>query len=161
MARFIKSIILIVAIAALGLQIYEYGKGFYDDYMDEYEGTESFQGEDVIVEIPEKSSVKEIAKILKDAGLIDYTSAFTRRLQKSEYRGKLKAGTYTLNTGMNTLEMMAELSPVIDVDTPIDTLIIPEGFTVEMIAQRCANKGICTVDEFLSAVNSVTTTDFK
>lgn len=157
----IKGIILTIAVVLLCMQVYDYGKSFYNEYMYEYKGTESFEGEDVIVEIPQGASVKEIASILKKAGLIKYENAFTRRLQDSEYRGRLQSGTYTLNTGMNTLEMMAIMSPVADVNEPIDKLVVPEGFTIEMIAERCEEQGICTKQEFLNAVNSVTTSDFK
>lgn len=160
MVRFIKGIILTVAVVLLCVQVYDYGKGFYDEYMDEYKGMESTQGVDVVVEIPQGASAEEIASILKDAGLIKYESAFTRRLQDSEYRGRLQSGTYTLNTGMTTLEMMAVMSPVADATTPIDKLVVPEGYTVEMIAAKCEEQGICTAQEFLNAAQSVTTTDF-
>lgn len=160
MAKFIKMIILAVASVSLCMIIFDYGKGIYNEYMEEYQGTESYQGEDVVVEIPPKASVKKIASILKENGLIEYESAFVRRVQNSDYRGKLKSGTYTLNTGMSTLDMIVALSPVVDVNQPIDTLVIPEGFTVEQIAARCEKQGICTANEFLNAVNSVTTADF-
>jgi UPF0755 protein len=145
----------------LGSVVFQYYKGFYDEYMEEYEGTYSYDGEDVVVEIPEASSVTEIASILKKAGLIKYEKAFVKRAQNSEYRGKLQSGTFTLNTGMNTLQMIETLSPVIEADTPIDKLVVPEGFTIEQIAARCEKQGICTEQEFLNAVNSVTTSQFS
>lgn len=161
MIKFIKTLILTAASLALCMILYDYCRDFYDDYMDDYKGTYSYEGEDVQVVIPEGASADEIADILKDAGLIKYKSAFKRRLQESdEYRGKLHSGTYTLNTGMNTLEMMEVLSPAIEVDEPIDYLVVPEGFTIEQIAERCEEQGICTEQEFLNAINSVTTADF-
>lgn len=160
MIRIIKGVILAVAVLVLCVQVFDYGKSYYDEYMEEYAGTESTAGEDVEVVIPSGASAAEIAEILKDKGLIKYKSAFTRRLQDSEYRGKLQSGTYTLNTGMNTLEMMEILSPVADETTPIDKLVIPEGYTIEMIAERCEEQDICTAQEFLNAVQSVTTSDF-
>ena len=159
-AKIVKSIILVVACVALCNIVFDYFKGYYDDYMREYKGEYSFEGEDVVVVIPEGASATEIASILKDAGLIKYERAFIKRLQGSEYSGKLKSGTYTLNTGMNTLDMMAALSPVVEYELPIDTLVIPEGFTIEMIAARCEDQGICTETEFLNAVKSVTTAEF-
>ena len=158
--RFIKVIILAVAVVALSLIVKDYIKGYFDDYKYELEGFDSFEGEDVVVTIPEGASAKEIAKILKDKGLIQYPNAFVKRLQDSEYRGKLKSGTYTLNTGMNTLEMMAAMCPEYEEILPIDYLVIPEGFTIEMIAARCEEQGICSADEFLREVNSVTSSDF-
>ena len=62
--RIVKGIILVVAIVALVNLTYKHIRTYYDDYMDEYKGTESTQGEDVTVEIPEGASVKEIAQIL-------------------------------------------------------------------------------------------------
>lgn len=160
MVKLFKFIILVTAIAVLGLIFFDYGKGIYDDYQREYTGNYHTEGKDVQIEIPKGASAKKIASILKDAGLIKYERAFTKRLQDSEYRGKLKAGTYVLNTGMNTLEMMAALSPVEDVKQPIDTLVVPEGFTIEQIAKRCEKQGICSEQEFLNAVNSVTSEMF-
>lgn len=156
----IKLIILAVASVSLCMVIFDYGKGYYDDYMREYKGTYSFEGEDVEVTIPEGASAKQIASILKDEGLIKYEGAFVKRLQDSEYSGRLKSGTFTLNTGMNTLQMMEAMCPEVEYELPIATLVIPEGFTVEMIAARCEEQGICSESEFLNAVQSVTTSDF-
>lgn len=160
MIRIIKGIILAVATVFLCMIIYEQFTTYYDAYMEEYQGTYSYVGEDVTVVIPEKASVKKIASILKEAGLIEYERAFVNRLKDSEYRGRLKHGTFVLNTGMNTLEMMEVLSPVDEVNKPIDTLVIPEGFTIEQIADRCEKQDICTASEFINAVNSITTADF-
>ena len=82
--RIVKGVILVVAILALGNLTYKQVHSYYDDYMEEYKGTESTQGEDVTVTIPEGASVKEVAQILKDNGLINYPRAFTKRLQDSE-----------------------------------------------------------------------------
>lgn len=137
-----------------------YIKDYRDAYQEEYTCTETKPGQDVVVEIPKNASAKEIASILKKNGLIRFEGAFVKRLQNSEYRGKLQSGTFTLNTGMNTLEMMEVMSPKIEADTPIDQLVVPEGFTVDQIAARCEKQGICTKQEFLNAVRSVTATDF-
>ena len=158
MIKFIKGIILIVATFALFSIIYDYGKGYYDIYQDELKGTTTTVGEDVVVEIPEGAAAKKIASILKDKGLIQFEHAFVKRLQGTDYR--IQSGTYTLNTGMSTLDMIITMSPVIEADEKIDTLVIPEGFTIEQIAARCEKQGICSAQDFLNAVNSVTTEDF-
>ena len=159
--RFIKGIILIIAIIALSLIVKDYIKGFYDDYKYEREGTDTFPGDDIVVVVPEGASAEEIANILKKKGLIDYPKAFVKRLQESEYRGRLRSGTYTLNTGMNTLDMIATMCPEYEEILPIDQLVIPEGFTIEMIAARCEEQGICTSEEFLREVSSVTSDEFE
>lgn len=159
--RIIKGIILIVASVALCLIVKDYIKGYYDAYKYELEGFDTVDGEDVVVTIPEGASAEETANILKEKGLIQYPKAFVKRLQDSDYRGRLKSGTYTLNTGMNTLDMMAVMCPEYEEILPIDQLVVPEGFTIEMIAARCEEQGICSSEEFLREVSSVTSDEFE
>jgi UPF0755 protein len=155
-----KWLIGIVAAVWLIAIVGGYAKDYYAAYQEEYTSTETQDGVDVVVEIPKNASAKEIASILKKNGLIRFEQAFVNRLQNSEYRGKLQSGTYTLNTGMNTLDMMKVMAPVVSADEPIDKLVVPEGFTIDQIAARCEEQGICTEQEFINAVKSVTTNDF-
>ena len=157
--RILKAVTLCFAVFFLFTHVYDYGKAKYDDYKEELEGTDTRPGTDVEITILEDEAAKTTAKKLKDAGLIKYTSAFVKRLQESGMR--LQPGTYTLNTGMNTLQMIEIMSPVNEVAEPIAKLTIPEGFTIEQIAARCEDEDICTADEFLNAVNSITTDDFE
>lgn len=138
-----------------------YIKDFINDFKYEYTNMATTKGKDVVVEIPEGSTEKEIAKILKKKGLIKYELAFTRRLSNSEYSGKLHGGTYTFNTGMNTLDMMKLMAEEKPVEGPIDKLVVPEGFTVDQIAERCEEQNICTKSQFIKALKSVTSSDFK
>ncbi|MGN0436319.1 MAG: endolytic transglycosylase MltG [Wujia sp.] len=157
--KLVKVGLLFLAVFSLGAIVYDYAKGFYDEYMEEYKGTESYEGEDVVVEIPQGASVKKVASILKENGLIKYEAAFIKRYQ-NEFKGKINDGTYTLNTGMTTLQMMEAMRVDDTVPEKIDVLVIPEGFTIDLIAARCENQGICTAEEFINAVESVTTSDF-
>lgn len=141
------SVVLVVILASL---IYGYSQ--YKIYQEEYQGTESTQGEDVVVVIPEGATTKKIAQILKDNGLIQYPGAFVKRVKESEYRGVLQPGEFTLNTGMSTWEMIEILGYVAPTRTVMTTLTIPEGFSVEQIAARVEAQGLFTEDEFLEAV---------
>lgn len=147
----IISVILIIILASL---IYGYSQ--YKIYQDEYQGTESTQGEDVVVVIPEGATTKQIAQILKENGLIQYPSAFVKRVKESEYRGVLQPGEFTLNTGMNTWEMIEILGYVAPTRTVMATLTIPEGFSIEQIAARVDEQGLFTEEEFLDAVQENT-----
>lgn len=149
--RRIQMLVILAAVVILIGVIVGYGTSIYRGYMKDYAGTESTSGEDVIVEIPEGSSVKKIAAILHEQGLIQYERAFVNRVKESDYRGKLRYGTYTLNTGMNTMEMIEILGTV---ETVSQTLTIPEGFSIEQIAARVAEQNICSEEEFLNAVNA-------
>lgn len=157
--KLIKAIILATASFALIIIVFKYAKGFYDEYMDELKGTESYVGVDVVVTIPEGASVKKIAKILKDAGLIEYESAFIKR-KENEFEGSLSSGTFTLNTGMTTLEMMEAMAPDDSEPVAVAYLTVPEGFSIDQIAQKCEDNDVCSSQDFINAVNSVTKSEF-
>lgn len=130
-------------------------KSMYTGFMEEYEGTTStYGGEDVEVTIPKSTTIKEAAQILKDAGLIEYKLAFQLRITGSQYKNSLQPGTYTLNTGMSTMDMIKTLCYVESTREVLYTLTVPEGFTVEQIADRCQELGFCSADDFLSACKS-------
>ncbi len=156
--KFLKGIILIVAVLTLSLHTYDYARGIYNEYLEELEGTASTEGRDVEVTVEKGDSATKIAKMLKKKGLIKFPMAFTNRYKETDFR--IQPGTYILNTGMSTLQMIETMSPVAEVIEPIMKLTIPEGFTVEMIAKRCEANDICTAQEFLNAVESVTATNF-
>ena len=159
--KFVKCMIGICALVALGMIAMTRYKEYKAAYDAELTNTETTSGTDVKVVIPENASVKQIAHILYKKGLIKYEGAFVDRLQESEYRGLLKHGTYTLNTGMNTLDMMAVMSAEDETGGVLQKLVVPEGFTIDQIAARCEEQDICTADEFINACRSVTKAKFQ
>ena len=158
--KIVKIMIALCAMLALGMIVMTRIKEYRAEYEAEMTNTETKKGVDVKVVIPENASVKQIAHILYKNGLIKFEGAFVDRLQDSEYRGMLKHGTYTLNTGMNTLDMMAIMSAEDETGGVLQKLVVPEGFTIDQIAARCEKQDICTADEFINACKSVTKTKF-
>lgn len=147
-------IIIALAVCLVLFGVYKV-KETYTGFMQEYEGTYSAGGgEKIEVTIPEDTSVKEAASILKDAGLIKYKLAFQLRMTGSQYSHSLQPGTYTLTTGMSTLDMIKTLCYVESTREVKYTLTVPEGFTVEQIADRCEELGFCSAKEFLEACKS-------
>ena len=159
--KFIKFVIGICAALALGMIVMTRIKEYRAAYDAELTNTSTTQGTDVKVVIPENASVKQIAHILYRNGLIKYEGAFVDRLQDSEYRGKLRHGTYTLNTGMNTLDMMAVMSKEDETGGVLQKLVVPEGFTIDQIAERCEEQDICSASDFINACKSVTKMKFR
>lgn len=152
-----KGVKLIIALVAVLLLISVLGgtiKSTYSGFMKEYKGTEHVAGTDVQVEIPKGASSAKVASILHKAGLIKYEYAFVLRIRGTEYKDKLQPGTFTLNTGMSTLEMIEQLCYVEPTPEPIAKLTIPEGYTIEMIAAKCEEEGIFSAQEFLDEVAS-------
>lgn len=67
---------------------------------------EEGKGRDITVEIVAGKSAQEIGELLESKGLIRDANLFYVQNLLSEYKDKLQAGVYTLNTSMTAKEMM-------------------------------------------------------
>ncbi len=123
-----------------------------------YTCSTSKAGEEVLFVIEQGTPVKTIAKNLKEAGLIKYTGTFVRKVKNSEYAEQIKYGTFTLNTGMCMADIIKTLAEGGSDNT--FTLTIPEGYSVQQIAARLEENGICTSGEFFAALNDDYDYDF-
>ena len=96
---------IIFAVIFVGKSAYDFGYAIFNEVpMAEGEGT------DITVVIKDGSSVYQIGKILKKKGLIEDAKVFVVQEKLSNYKDKLQAGTYILNTNMTAEEMMAILA---------------------------------------------------
>lgn len=114
----------------------------------EYTRTTS-SDKNVTVQIPKGASEKKIAQVLKDNGVIDYSTTFRLKMNNSPHRGKLNYGKYTLKKDMCLDDIIETLAKPSELAKGIK-MTIPEGFSAEMIARRCEALGICTADDFLN-----------
>lgn len=113
------------------------------------------RGPDVTVTIPAGSSTSRIGKILASAGVIHEGTLFALYV-RLHGDGPLYPGKYTLakNSPYQAAISALEAGPKV----VTDTLVIPEGFTVEQIAARIAAlPGLhLSAQKFLAAANSGT-----
>lgn len=88
----------------------------------------------VEVTVPEGAGTARIAEVLAEAGVIDNPSMFRLRARLDGIDGTLRPGTYDLVTGMAYRDVVDRLLA----GPPIEytTVTIPEGFTIEQMAQR-------------------------
>lgn len=110
---------------------------------------------EVTVTIPQGASTKEIAGILEEKQLISNALLFRIQSKLDQSDGAYQYGTFTLNTGMDEDEIRRILQTQGEKERGI-RFTIPEGYTVDQIAQRLEEEGIVKTDEFLNAVNNVT-----
>ncbi|MCI1665569.1 MAG: endolytic transglycosylase MltG [Atopobiaceae bacterium] len=89
-------------------------------------------GQMVDVVIPEGSGASDIAKILKDDGIITDTEAFYKEVTNQKADSSLKSGTYSLMTGATPSEVVRQL--VSGPNSTASRLTIAEGLTVEKTA---------------------------
>lgn len=104
----LKLLILVLVVAALvsvGKKAYSFGyRVFAEDTVSDPPGKK------VAVTIEDDISVTELSELLKSKRLIKDEKVFWVQYQLSEYKGKLKGGSYILNNSWTSEEMLAELS---------------------------------------------------
>ena len=111
------------------------------------------------VTIEEGSSSRTIADVLKKEGVIRSEAVFLIQLRMSDYAGKLQYGTYEIkeNTDLNDLFRMLATQGAKEGTVNVT---IPEGYSVEQIADTLEEKGLFSKEEFLKAVNTIDGYDF-
>ena len=119
----------------------------------DYEG--AGEGE-VVVEIPDGSSGKDIAQILADAGVVKTAGAFANAYAKNANSGNIQPGTYTLRSGMSADNAVAML---LDPASKSDhTMNISEGATKAQVKERLKSVGHYTdaqVEEAFGATDAI------
>lgn len=108
--------------------------------------------EKVEIEIPIGSSSTQIAEILEENGIIKDARIF-RFYIKFKNELNFQAGQYTLSPKLTMKETVAELQTGTFIEEPIDRVTIPEGKTLEEIAQIFSNKFEFDLDEFIELAN--------
>ncbi len=110
---------------------------------------------DVVVDvtIPDGASTETIAKILKENGLIDQPFIFRLYAKVTNADGTLKPGTFSLTPNMGyqvLIETMSTGKP-----REVVSVVIPEGFTLNKIADRLEENNVCSRTDFFTAANNM------
>jgi UPF0755 protein len=117
------------------------------------ESEESTEVVDVNLTIPEGSSTEAIANILLENGLISNSLKFRIVSKLSGYDDEYQYGEYALNTGMSDDDIMTILRTE-GAKRETVSFTIPEGYTIEQIANKLSDEGLCTVEAFMEAAES-------
>ena len=99
----------------------------------------STEGAPKIVRIPEGTSVEGIIQILRDESLIRDVQAFKLMLRIEGLSGQLKAGAYEISGSMGGEEIARHIASG---KVAMRRLTIPEGLTLEQIAERMAEAAL-------------------
>lgn len=109
---------------------------------------------EVKVEIPMGSSTSDIATILEDEGIIKDARVF-RFYIKFKNESDFQAGNYTFSPSMKLDEIIESLKNGKVLKEPKYTITIPEGKTVNQMAEIYSKKLSFSKEEFLNKVNNV------
>lgn len=104
------------------------------------------KNEELLIQIPPGSSTKQIAEVLYEHGLIKKDFIFILYARITGYDTQFQAGTYLLQDSMSLPEIVEKLSRG---EVQVVSVTIPEGYTVEQIAEVLSAKGLVEKNEFL------------
>ncbi len=141
----LKRVLYIVSILLLSILI----AGFATSYLMDAVGINK-SDDPIDVEIPQGSSTQQIADILVEKGAIDNALYFRIYSRLTKADGKYQLGTFTLSADMGytgIVNVLQTATPRANV-----TVTIPEGYTVEQIAELLEDNGVCKEEEFFDAV---------
>lgn len=144
--------LLVLILVASAVVSYPIGKEYFQE--------KSVAGKDIEITIEKGSTSRDVSAILKKKGIIRYEAAFLLKLYFSDYKGKLRYGTFDLNNGMSLGKVIKELAT--QDGQKENKFTIPEGYTIEMTASKLEKEGIMSAQEFLTAVtNAAVTSKYK
>lgn len=109
----------------------------------------------VKIEVPLGSGVTTIANILQENGLVQNAKVF-KYYAKFKNESQFQAGEYELTKSMTLDELIESLKTGTVYREPVFTVTYNEGWTLEQIAARVAEKTPHTAEEFLAKVNDPT-----
>ncbi|MBQ6663916.1 MAG: endolytic transglycosylase MltG [Firmicutes bacterium] len=132
----------ILLIASVGIRI---GLGYLTN-IDVAVSTAPEDNHTKMVEIPEGSSTQDIATILEEEGIIDSAFKFRVFSRLNDYDGRFMAGSYPLAPTMDLTEICDMLCTGLTSQT---SFTIPEGYTIDQIADTLAKEGLVDRDEFI------------
>ena len=112
-------------------------------------GTEG--GPEVTFEVEQGQAVRAIAANLKEQGLIKSEIAFILKVREMGVSSKLRYGTFILNEGAGIETLINQLISG-GAQKESKTFTIPEGYSIEKMAVKLEEDGICTAADFLAAV---------
>jgi UPF0755 protein len=122
-------------------------------YIDRQLQPPASDGRTVIFDIPKGSTTDTISRILKTNGLIKNASVFRWWVYARGDYGKLQAGTYEMKQGMTVDEILEMLTKGNTKDNTV-RFTIPEGFTLEQIADLLAAKGLVDKQTFIHVADT-------
>lgn len=108
---------------------------------------EEAPGQDVLIQIKEGMSAKEIGDIMEEKGLIRDSELFQIQLKLSAYSKKMLPGVYTLNTSMTPKEMIVSIAQEVEAKEKADSTESTEEAPVMPSTEEGEAEGTAPVEE--------------
>lgn len=115
----------------------------------------SKESREIEVTIPEGYGLSDIAKLLKENGVIDEPFTFEVYAMVKDMETKLAPGTYKLNSNLGYDQIFQVLKSK-EVAKNVVKVSFYEGMKLTEIAKRLEENGVCGYDEFIEAAKTET-----
>lgn len=149
----LKAVLLIMLVLVVGAGIFA-GSIFW-----EYTASGTEGGKEVTFEIEQGQGVRTIAANLKEAGLIKSELAFILKVRNMGASSALRYGSFILNEGAGLETLITQLTSG-GAQKASKSFTIPEGYSIEKMAVKLEEEGICSAADFLAAVEQEYDFDF-
>ena len=115
-------LLVLIGFVKIGTYCYEFGYRVFTEAP-----VDADPGRDVMVQISGDMPDMDIAKELKEKGLVEDAKLFYVQLKVSAYSGKFHDGVYTLNTSMTARDMMVVMAAEPEQSTAEDTETVTDS----------------------------------
>ena len=115
-------LLVLIGFVKIGTYCYEFGYRVFTEAP-----VDADPGRDVMVQISGDMSDMDIAKELREKGLVEDAKLFYVQLKVSAYSGKFHDGVYTLNTSMTARDMMVVMAAEPEQSTAEDTETVTDS----------------------------------
>ena len=127
----VGAVVAVLALAAIAFFVVPAVKGFFTG-----EDSKVAAGQQVTITIPEGASGDTIASILSENHIVENPKDYYAAVKKLNADMSLKPGTYSFTTLMDATDVVQQLMEGPNAGS--DALTIPEGLTVDQVADRVA-----------------------
>lgn len=121
-------------------------------------GTSKGEGGNISVEVAAGMTTAEIADTLKDKGVINSTAGFRLLAKVGGYETDFKEGVYYFKSNMRVGSVLQDL--VTGPQNAVVRITVPEGFTVEDIAELMDREGLVNKEDFCAAAKDFAPYDY-
>ncbi len=104
----------------------------------------------VTVEVPSGATVRQVADLLEEAGLVRWPGTFEAYVRLSRQAPGLKAGRYTFSGRLSPRAVLSRLLQ--GAPRPDVRVTLPEGLNRWEVAKRLEDAGVCPAKAFLDLV---------
>lgn len=109
---------------------------------------------EIVIDVPKDASLDDVAELLDENDVVDFPVFFKLYAKFTDKDEGFKAGTFTLDTKSDYSQILQKLRRPAGADKSTIRVTIPEGYTVEQIAELMEENSVCEAEAFLDSIKN-------